>query len=129
MCNNDSLRYNKMIPVKISSTALLEVSILYFLKELNVPTYGTQILQRIDETFGKAWGPSHSNLYILLSEMESAQYIKSVYSDNKRVFYMIAPLGIKRLEEKLQDYKDTLKESKRFFDNIILSFYGEEVIL
>lgn len=128
MSTNNTPRHNKLIPVKISSTSLLEVSVLYFLKTLNVPTYGTQILWYIDETFGEAWRPSHSNLYILLSEMESAGHIKSVYSDNKRIFYMITPPGAKRLEEKLQEYKDTLQESKRFFDNIILSFYGEEVI-
>lgn len=129
MSTNEPLRYNRLVPVKISSTSLLEVSILYFLKELNVPTYGTQILDHIDKTFGEAWNPSHSNLYILLSDMENAQYIKSVYSDNKRIFYMITPAGVKRLEAKLQEYRETLIESKRFFDNIILSFYGEEVSL
>ena len=129
MDNKEPLKFQRLIPIKISSTSLLEICVLYFLKKNNTPTYGTQILTYIDDTFGTIWGPSHSNLYVVLSEMEKTQQIKSVYSDNKRIFYMITPSGAKALEEKLLENQESLVASRQFFDNIILTFYGNGVIV
>ena len=120
---------SKSLSNKISSTSLLEICTLHCLKKANAPVYGTQILTYIAENLGSSWGPSHSNLYGLLGRLEATNMIRRVFSDNKRIYYMITPLGVKVLDEKLRKSYEALLSSKQFFDNVILTFYGNEVML
>ncbi len=94
------------------------------------PTYGYEILKRIEKISGGHWEPSYGTIYGTLERLEKKGYIRKTEKKPKdRKYFELTEKG----EEKLEELKNSIEEmeeksQKMIFGalNVYKNFFGKE---
>lgn len=116
--------YNRLFPIKMSSSNFLTLYSLYLLDKYDT-LYGKEILNHITGVLGSnVWNPSHGTLYPLLQDLEGKGFVTSSEEQQSKKYYRLTEKGRNELESRMYNSKHMVKESYNFFKNVLSDLYG-----
>lgn len=125
-CTTEGIKYNRIFPSKLSTSAFLEVYILFLFRKKS-SYYGKEIMDEIEDAFGSKWKPSHGMMYPLLRKLEDAGYLVGEWEDedkkSKRM-YKITEEGNAALQKELRDKENMFIDSYNMIVKILNDLYS-----
>ena len=112
------MNYTTKIVNNLSSRDFLKMYTLsYMMKEKSA--YGREIIKHI-RSKSSAWKPSHGSLYPLLNEMVETNmiYVYDIDEETKIKTYKLTAKGANYYNDRVIEFKNTLKKTSEFFDSI-----------
>lgn len=113
------------LPVKLSSQNFLALVILYMVDSSKEGMFGLEIKNKIHESYDRAiWNPSQGTMYPLLKQLTQDGMLESyTVKDSPRKYYKITRLGQKVLESRMEEFKDKIVGSLKFFKKLNHDLY------
>ena len=124
--------YNRLFPMKISTSTFLTIYILHLLTRKD-RLYGKEIINEIENRFAGEWKPSHGLVYPILRELEKEGLVKGSWigdSSKKTIrVYSITKKGVEAYKLEKENHKDAFANSVFMMETLLGDLYADfEVI-
>lgn len=124
--------YNRLFPMKISTSTFLTIYILHLLTRKD-RLYGKEIINEIENRFAGEWKPSHGLVYPILRELEKEGLVKGSWigdSSKKTIrVYSITKKGINTYKREKENHKEAFANSVYMMETLLGDLYSDfEVI-
>lgn len=123
--------YNRLFPVKVSTSTFITLYILFLLKREESGLYGKEIIDKIEKRFRGSWKPSHGLVYPILRELEAEGLIKGEWQGGgvKKTIcvYKITEEGIETYEKEQKRHESAFTESLLMMETLMEDLYDTEV--
>lgn len=123
--------YNRLFPVKVSTSTFITLYILFLLKREESGLYGKEIIDKIEKRFRGNWKPSHGLVYPILRELEAEGLIRGEWQGGgvKKTIcvYTITPEGLKVYEKEQKRHESAFTESLLMMETLMEDLYDTTV--
>ncbi|ABS83766.1 predicted transcription regulator [Bacillus phage 0305phi8-36] len=120
--------YNRLFPVKVSTSTFLTIYILHLLTRKE-RLYGKEIINEIENRFAGEWKPSHGLVYPILRELEAEGLVKGhwIGESSKKTIrtYSITKKGKAAYIEEKEKHKDAFSKSFFMMETLLGDLYTD----